>query len=374
MSDRKQVLLRIDPAVHDALARWAEDEFRSLNAQIEMLLRRALDDAGRMPQLAGPTPAAGAAADHVTRAETLAFCKWLPRRAAGYEPRTDQTHLPTIRAVGLFKKSGSESPVDPPAPRPEPDATLNLPAQLLWLLDAPLFIDNDQVEAFYDAILRPDYEHTSLTLSKSLTNETTIGTQATIGAALPWFGKAQIQASGDFARSSGRGSEVALAPISNTYRHLLALALHYAAPSTPSRLIAKSPPVNLDDEWLTPEYLTALPRAMVFLELPARTKLLPAACECSGEAVAVLADKVEDSLRRQGLDPLRYPGSSAPEDEKNRYYQFLADHYNDHDVARDHRAGSRRAEHRMGSPSMFHSAIREPRHSSASIDAESRGQ
>ena len=59
MSDRKQVLLRIDPAVHDALARWAGDEFRSLNAHIEMLLRRALNDAGRMPKKSGPLPRRG---------------------------------------------------------------------------------------------------------------------------------------------------------------------------------------------------------------------------------------------------------------------------------------------------------------------------
>ena len=53
MSDeRKPVLLRIDPTVHDALARWAADEFRSLNAHVEMLLRRALIDAGRMPKQA----------------------------------------------------------------------------------------------------------------------------------------------------------------------------------------------------------------------------------------------------------------------------------------------------------------------------------
>jgi hypothetical protein len=57
--ERKQVLLRIDPAVHDALARWAADEFRSLNAQIDMLLRRALTDAGRMPRQAGPLPRRG---------------------------------------------------------------------------------------------------------------------------------------------------------------------------------------------------------------------------------------------------------------------------------------------------------------------------
>ena len=56
---RKQILLRIDPAVHDALARWAADELRSLNAQVEILLRRALNDAGRMPKSARPIPPRG---------------------------------------------------------------------------------------------------------------------------------------------------------------------------------------------------------------------------------------------------------------------------------------------------------------------------
>jgi hypothetical protein len=56
---RKPVLVRLDPAVHDALARWANDEFRSLNAQIDMLLRRALTDAGRMPRGVAPIPKRG---------------------------------------------------------------------------------------------------------------------------------------------------------------------------------------------------------------------------------------------------------------------------------------------------------------------------
>ncbi|CNE71019.1 Uncharacterised protein [Mycobacterium tuberculosis] len=53
MAERKKILLRLDPAVHDALARWAGDELRSTNAQIEFLLRQALADAGRMPGSAG---------------------------------------------------------------------------------------------------------------------------------------------------------------------------------------------------------------------------------------------------------------------------------------------------------------------------------
>jgi hypothetical protein len=55
MSERKGVLLRLDPAVHDALAKWAADDLRSTNAQIEFLLRRALAEAGRLPSHAGVT-------------------------------------------------------------------------------------------------------------------------------------------------------------------------------------------------------------------------------------------------------------------------------------------------------------------------------
>ncbi|MCA0378014.1 MAG: hypothetical protein LCH36_01040 [Actinobacteria bacterium] len=55
-SARKQLLLRLDPTVHAALAKWAADDLRSVNAQIEVLLRRALVEAGRDPK---PQPMRG---------------------------------------------------------------------------------------------------------------------------------------------------------------------------------------------------------------------------------------------------------------------------------------------------------------------------
>lgn len=58
-AQRKSVLLRLDPAVHEALQRWAADELRSVNAQIEMVLRDALRKAGRAPRSAGPLPRRG---------------------------------------------------------------------------------------------------------------------------------------------------------------------------------------------------------------------------------------------------------------------------------------------------------------------------
>ncbi|MGD8374757.1 MAG: hypothetical protein PVF68_01340 [Acidobacteriota bacterium] len=53
MSKRKPFLLRIDPALHATLQRWADDELRSLNGQIEYLLREAARRAGRLGHPAG---------------------------------------------------------------------------------------------------------------------------------------------------------------------------------------------------------------------------------------------------------------------------------------------------------------------------------
>lgn len=48
---KKKFLLRVDPEIYDALERWANDEFRSVNAHIEYILRNALKEAGRLPKI-----------------------------------------------------------------------------------------------------------------------------------------------------------------------------------------------------------------------------------------------------------------------------------------------------------------------------------
>jgi hypothetical protein len=52
MAERKPFLLRIDPSVRDAMQKWAADDLRSLNAQIEYVLREALQRADRAPTAA----------------------------------------------------------------------------------------------------------------------------------------------------------------------------------------------------------------------------------------------------------------------------------------------------------------------------------
>jgi len=59
VSERKPFLLRIDPDLFKALQRWADDDLRSLNGQIEFLLRKALVDSGRLKNNDRQSPPGG---------------------------------------------------------------------------------------------------------------------------------------------------------------------------------------------------------------------------------------------------------------------------------------------------------------------------
>ena len=63
MSERKAFLLRVDPWLLESMQRWANDDLRSLNAQIEFVLRRALQRDGRLGTGRPTDPAVDAAAD-----------------------------------------------------------------------------------------------------------------------------------------------------------------------------------------------------------------------------------------------------------------------------------------------------------------------
>ena len=54
MAERKSFLLRLDERTFLALKRWADDDLRSINGQVEFLLRRALEQAGRLNRESAP--------------------------------------------------------------------------------------------------------------------------------------------------------------------------------------------------------------------------------------------------------------------------------------------------------------------------------
>jgi hypothetical protein len=64
MAERKPFLLRLDPATYVALESWAADELRSLNSQIEYVLRQALQKAGRAPRPAAASTSEASPSSH----------------------------------------------------------------------------------------------------------------------------------------------------------------------------------------------------------------------------------------------------------------------------------------------------------------------
>ena len=60
MAESKRFLLRLDPRLFEAIRRWAEDDLRSINAQIEYLLAEQARRAGRLPAVSTPEPPAPA--------------------------------------------------------------------------------------------------------------------------------------------------------------------------------------------------------------------------------------------------------------------------------------------------------------------------
>ena len=228
----------------------------------------------------------------------------------------------------LFHRS-TPARTNPHDPQP-----FELPSQLLWLLDSPLFIDAKQVDAFYDAVLRPDYEGTSVTLSDSITTETTFGGKTTVGAALPWFGKAEVEVDASRSRTREHGQDTTLRPISNAYRHLLSLALHYATQPTRDRLViadtagsasSSSTGNSVLDDWLSEKFAIATPRALIFLDVLPGSKLMPAALELVDGKVHVLIDELGKKL---GGSPPVYPTSNGDQAAKDSYFQWYIDHWN----------------------------------------------
>lgn len=227
-----------------------------------------------------------------------------------------------------------------------------VPEELLWLADAPLFIDEPRVDAFYDAVFRPDYGETSLTLQNKVSQGTKLGGQFTLGSLVPGlFAKAEGTVSAERARGRERSQETALQSISNAYRHLLALALHYSTEKQGRLVLARTPNPDtkepgkatdgagkpLASDWLLPEshFLRTPPRAMILLDLEKDCKLIPAALELTDGSMKPLFKDLEAGFADGGVGKVTgkpappYPGSKASLEMRNAYWQWFAQNYDD---------------------------------------------
>lgn len=223
----------------------------------------------------------------------------------------------------LFRRRKKQ--VNPPA-----ESSKEIPKGLLWLLDAPLFIDEVQVEAFYDAALRPELDATAVRLSEAVSNK--FGGDVSFGTFVPGL---SIKATGSTSRTRGKNAEYAV--VSNPYRHLLSVALHYVS-NLPSRMKTVTYEASAgryqvieagNEAWRSSDFISALPRALLFMDLPPGTKFIPAAAEVADKGVIEIYKSVKAEFDKTATTPAPAVPGSGPAHAADRasYWKWFSDNF-----------------------------------------------
>jgi hypothetical protein len=176
-----------------------------------------------------------------------------------------------------------------------------IPEQLLWVKDAPLFIDEINLSRFYDAALRPPFDETS-PLKLKVTESTKRDLEGKFGAKLSaglsnWLsaiasGSAEVSGEGKVAKSDATGSEseIILQPIQNPHRQLEQLTIFYLIERREQLLFGESKDVL---SWQKDGASLMVPRPLVFIDLPKNAKFIPMAAEFVNGKVVTFFQKLE---------------------------------------------------------------------------------
>jgi hypothetical protein len=195
---------------------------------------------------------------------------------------------------------------------------------LTWLADAPMFIDKEQVEAFYDAIVRPETKSGAVQTTRTVVNELkgklTVGAEAGVKPPKLFqlfpFLNAELKVSGGAEGEAGHTDQTVrqaeYLPIDTPQRQLVRLALHYFT-EWPDRTVLVTETGYPGEGWWDPSFVRETPRALVYIDFPAKTVFIPAAAEVANGKVVVLYTVVAKKYSKgPGDDPPEYPGSELP--------------------------------------------------------------
>lgn len=201
-----------------------------------------------------------------------------------------------------------------------------LPGVLLWVMDAPLFIDDDNLARFYDAVVRPAFKENAplkLKISEGQRKDLQAKLSGKGKFGLPsWLGivSAEVEASAEGQAAGGwtknHESEVTLEPISTPQRQLVQLIVFYLL-NQPSRIMFGG--IEAPVEWQHDGKSLEVPRALAFLDLPKGTKFIPMAAEFENGKVVTFFDKLRDA------------SNSAPppfdRENKQEYWRWFATNF-----------------------------------------------
>jgi hypothetical protein len=225
-----------------------------------------------------------------------------------------------------------------------------LPKPLFWLADAPLFIDSDQVERFYDAVARPQQKEGVVVLETTDENvrelkgklNLEVGVETTDLAALlaPFlaFVKPSLKGSaeGETSKqvSAGKKNSIEMHSVDTPQSQLEALTLFYFANYAKRVFFANSSTTD----WRESKSIADVPRSLVFLDLPSfqesqasgtpSTKLIPTAAEFENGKIVQIYPTL---LAANGERPPAYPEKAANPDalraERKTYWQWFEANY-----------------------------------------------
>jgi hypothetical protein len=205
---------------------------------------------------------------------------------------------------------------------------------LSWLADAPVFIDGQQLGAFYDAVVGHDFKAVQLQLSADQTEqlERSAGGSINVNAgSSPLFGWLKIGAGAQTRRTESRsrqtGQSVVLEPVESPSMRLVQLTLHYLS-NQPDRIRVLSQGTEMPGS----EDISASPRMLAFIDVPQGTMFLPQAAELDRGRVVTFFDALTERLQA-GRDGPRadYPPNSTTDEGKRQrdtYWKWYADHWN----------------------------------------------
>jgi hypothetical protein len=210
-------------------------------------------------------------------------------------------------------------------------ADVRLP-DLSWLADSPIFIDSQQIGAFYDAVVGPAFRTVELQISAGRTGQLEKSAGVRLGAGLtalfPWLKLSADVDAGLVATSSQQeGSNIILRPVESASRQLVELSLHYLV-NQPGRIFV------VGQESMLPgsDAIAASPRMMAFVDAGPGTKFLPQAAELNDGRVVTFFDPLVEQLKRDGGTlPVGYPDNTSTAEgklQRDAYWNWFADHWN----------------------------------------------
>jgi len=221
-------------------------------------------------------------------------------------------------------------------------------SNLTWLADAPLFIDEDQVARFYDAVVSPPNKEGPRTyeVTKEEAEELkkSVNAKVSTGLATAIFGNLlpSGELGGGLEKTGRRGRQqtetVTLEPIASPQRELVQLATHYVLRLRERLFLVNNPS---ETDWRDPVTISQVPRELVFLNLPGQeeaqrlklpeARIIPMAAEfANGKVVRLFSELV----KKIGEEPPPYPdtpvkgGESADaERERKEYWRWFDAHF-----------------------------------------------